>query len=86
MFKFIARRLAQSVLVILIIITVTFFMVRLAPGDPFSAERKMPEHIKQRLEIFPSVIILILLSLRSSAIFKARLKIANDLSRLPFNK
>lgn len=49
MFKFIARRLAQSVLVILIIITVTFFMVRLAPGDPFSAERKMPEHIKQRL-------------------------------------
>jgi oligopeptide transport system permease protein len=49
MFKFIARRLAQSVLVIFIIITVTFFMVRFAPGDPFSAERKMPEHIKERL-------------------------------------
>jgi len=49
MFKFIARRLAQSVLVIFVIITVTFFMVRFAPGDPFSAERKMPEHIKQRL-------------------------------------
>lgn len=49
MFKFIARRLVQSVLVIFIIVTVTFFMVRFAPGDPFSAERKMPEHIKERL-------------------------------------
>jgi oligopeptide transport system permease protein len=49
MFKFIARRIVQSVLVIFIIITVTFFMVRFAPGDPFSAERKMPEHIKERL-------------------------------------
>lgn len=49
MFKFIAARLVQSVAVIFIIITVTFFMVRLAPGDPFSAERKMPEHIKQKL-------------------------------------
>ena len=49
MFKFIARRLLQSVIVLFVIITVTFFMVRLAPGDPFSAERKMPEHIKQKL-------------------------------------
>lgn len=49
MFKFIARRIVQSILVIFVIITVTFFMVRFAPGDPFSAERKMPEHIKERL-------------------------------------
>jgi len=49
MFKFIGRRVAQSVIVLFVIITVTFFMVRFAPGDPFSAERKMPEHIKQSL-------------------------------------
>ncbi len=49
MFSFIARRITQSVLVLFVIITVTFFMVRFAPGDPFSAERKMPEHIKERL-------------------------------------
>jgi oligopeptide transport system permease protein len=49
MLKFILRRIAQSVLVLFVIITVTFFMVRFAPGDPFSAERKMPEHIKERL-------------------------------------
>jgi oligopeptide transport system permease protein len=49
MFKFIAKRIAQSVVVLFVIVTVTFFMVRFAPGDPFSAERKMPEHIKERL-------------------------------------
>ena len=49
MFKFIARRILQAIVVLFVIITVTFFMVRFAPGDPFSAERKMPEHIKQRL-------------------------------------
>lgn len=49
MFKFIAQRLLQSVIVLFVIITVTFFMVRLAPGDPFSQERKMPDHIKAKL-------------------------------------
>ncbi|MCD8481947.1 MAG: ABC transporter permease subunit [Verrucomicrobia bacterium] len=49
MFKFIAKRLLQSVLVLFVIITVTFFMVRFAPGDPFSAERNMQEHIRERL-------------------------------------
>lgn len=49
MFKFIFHRIIQSVIVLFVIITVTFFMVRFAPGDPFSAERKMPEHIKRNL-------------------------------------
>ena len=49
MFKFILKRIAQSALALLVIVTITFFMVRFAPGDPFSAERKMPEHIKQNL-------------------------------------
>lgn len=49
MFKFIAKRILQSVVVLFVIITVTFFMVRMAPGDPFSQERKMPDHIKAKL-------------------------------------
>jgi oligopeptide transport system permease protein len=49
MLKFILHRLLQSVAVIAAIIAVTFFMVRLAPGDPFSAERAMPAHIKAQL-------------------------------------
>lgn len=49
MFKFIANRLLQSVVVLLVIITGTFFMVRLAKGDPFSSEREMPDHVKAKL-------------------------------------
>lgn len=49
MLKFIAKRIWQSVFVLFVIITITFFMVRLAPGDPFSQERKMPDHIKAKL-------------------------------------
>jgi oligopeptide transport system permease protein len=49
MFKFIGFRLLQSLLVIFAIVTLTFFMVRMAPGDPFSAERNMPSLIKERL-------------------------------------
>jgi oligopeptide transport system permease protein len=49
MLKFILKRVAQSIVALFVIITITFFMVRFAPGDPFSAERKMPEHIKQNL-------------------------------------
>ncbi len=49
MFKFILYRLLQTLLVLWVIVTVTFFLVRLAPGDPFSAERSMPSHVKERL-------------------------------------
>lgn len=49
MFKFIAKRVFQSLLVLYVIITVTFFMVRFAPGDPFSQERRMPDHIRAKL-------------------------------------
>ncbi len=49
MFKFILYRLLQSVVVLFAILTVTFFMVRLAPGGPFSSERRMPEYILERV-------------------------------------
>ena len=34
--RYIAARLAQSVVVVLLVTTISFFLVRLAPGDPFS--------------------------------------------------
>ncbi|MCC5842345.1 MAG: ABC transporter permease [Opitutales bacterium] len=49
MLRFILSRLAQSFAVIFVVITATFFLVRLAPGDPFSSERRIPEFIKQRI-------------------------------------
>jgi oligopeptide transport system permease protein len=49
MLKFIFRRLMQSIPVLLIIITLTFFLVRLAPGDPFSSERAVSPQIREKM-------------------------------------
>ncbi len=48
--RFILTRLLQAVPVLLIIATLTFFMVRLAPGGPFSGEKKIPEEIQRNIE------------------------------------
>lgn len=49
MFEFILRRLAQAIPVLLIVITMTFFMVRAAPGGPFDAERAVPPEVLKNL-------------------------------------
>jgi oligopeptide transport system permease protein len=50
MFRFIAHRALQMVPVVFIIATVTFFMVRLAPGQPFDDERATTPEIRKQLE------------------------------------
>jgi len=45
MLKFVVRRLVQIVPVLLIVITITFFLVRLAPGGPFTDEKKYPPEV-----------------------------------------
>jgi oligopeptide transport system permease protein len=50
MIRFIARRLLQMIPVLWLVITITFVMVRLAPGGPFSTEKKIPEAILKKLE------------------------------------
>lgn len=48
MILFFLRRLASFVPTLLAIITMTFFMVRLAPGGPFDGERRVsPETLRQ---------------------------------------
>lgn len=49
MWRLISRRMLQAVPVLLVISVVTFLMVRLAPGDPFSDERRMPDDVRARL-------------------------------------
>ena len=49
MFKFIFIRLLQLIPVLIVIITLTFVMVRSVPGGPFSAERKVSEHVLEKL-------------------------------------
>lgn len=49
MLKFIIGRILQAIPVLLIVITVTFFMVRIAPGGPFDAEKTVPPEVLKSL-------------------------------------
>jgi ABC-type dipeptide/oligopeptide/nickel transport system permease component len=46
----ILRRLLQAVPVLFIVVTLTFLLVRSAPGNPFSTEKKIPPEIMEELE------------------------------------
>ena len=50
MWRFIGGRLLQAVPVILLVITVTFFLVRIAPGGPFDSEKAVIPEVKAALE------------------------------------
>lgn len=50
MLRFIFGRLLQMIPVLLIIATLTFFMIRLAPGGPFDAEKSVSPEIRKALE------------------------------------
>jgi len=43
------RRLLGAIPTILLVITIAFFMVRIAPGGPFSSERRLPAEIEANL-------------------------------------
>ena len=48
--RFILHRLLQAIPVLLVVITATFFLVRAAPGGPFSAEKAVPAEVLKALE------------------------------------
>jgi oligopeptide transport system permease protein len=50
MFRFIARRLLETIPVLLFIITATFFMIRFVPGGPFTSEKAVTPEILRNLE------------------------------------
>src|SRR5690606_27847204 len=50
MLRFIARRLLETIPVLLIIITATFFMIRFVPGGPFTSEKAVTPEILRNLE------------------------------------
>ena len=49
MLKLILQRLPALVFVLFSVITLTFFLIRLAPGGPFDRERKIPPAIEAQL-------------------------------------
>ncbi len=50
MWRFIASRVLQAIPVLFIVITLTFFLVRFAPGGPFSTEKAVVPEVKRALE------------------------------------
>jgi oligopeptide transport system permease protein len=50
MWRFIGLRVLQAIPVILSVITVTFFLVRAAPGGPFDTEKAVSEQVRAVLE------------------------------------
>ena len=49
MFVFILKRVLQAIPVLLLVATVTFFMVRAAPGGPFDKDRAIPPEVMTQL-------------------------------------
>lgn len=50
MFRYFMRRLMGAALTLLVIVTVSFFMIRAAPGGPFDQERAFPPDVLAALE------------------------------------
>lgn len=43
MAKYILKRVGYSVVTLFVLVTLTFFMMRLLPGDPFTGDKQLPE-------------------------------------------
>ncbi|MGP1419283.1 MAG: oligopeptide ABC transporter permease OppB [Sphaerochaetaceae bacterium] len=50
MAKYVVKRLIGIIPTLLIIITLCFFIVRVAPGGPFDGEKRLPEVVKKNIE------------------------------------
>ncbi len=49
MVAFVIRRFLALGVVLFLVVSATFFLIRLSPGGPFDSERKIPEAIEQQL-------------------------------------
>jgi oligopeptide transport system permease protein len=49
--RFILRRLLALIPLLWVIVTVTFFLMRLAPGGPFDKDRRLPPEIERNLRV-----------------------------------
>src|SRR3954471_14787654 len=50
MIRFIINRLLQGIAVIMVVLSLTFIMTKLAPGSPFAKDRAMSESVRQNLD------------------------------------
>ena len=50
MFKLVFKRVLEAIPTMLFLITISFFMMRLAPGSPFTGERNLPPAVLANIE------------------------------------
>jgi len=50
MIKFFIKRFLGMIPTMFVIVTIGFFLIRLAPGGPFDAEKKLPEQVLKNIE------------------------------------
>src|ERR1051325_4886677 len=50
MLRFASRRLLMMAPMVFVVLTVTFIMVQIAPGSPFSSQRRLPPEIEANLK------------------------------------
>ncbi|HOZ46443.1 MAG TPA: ABC transporter permease subunit [Candidatus Hydrogenedentes bacterium] len=50
MLRFLSKRILEFVPVLFVICTITFFLIRLAPGGPFDAEKSVTPEVRRNLE------------------------------------
>lgn len=49
MLRFLVNRIAMGIVTLWLVITITFFLLHLLPGDPFQSEKAIPPKIKENL-------------------------------------
>ena len=49
MIRILFHRLIQGVVVLFVLYSLTFFMLKALPYGPFQADKAMPEHVKAKL-------------------------------------
>ena len=52
MLRFIARRVLETIPVLFLVATITFFMMKAVPGGPLDTEKNIPVEIKRQIEAF----------------------------------
>lgn len=52
MARIILSRLLQGLLTLFVLVTITFFLVRMMPGSPYTDEKALPAHILEQLKAY----------------------------------
>ena len=47
--KFLIKRMAMGLVTLWLVITITFFLIHMLPGDPFQSEKAIPPKVKENL-------------------------------------